>query len=488
MLNLRVPAHDILLKASQGWVESEPEADYTHASSAAFEALRAIKYGVRLHWGLYSLYEQGNESWPFLRLPPAEKQVWQERWREFNPTGFDADEWMTLFRECGLQMFAFTSKHHEGFSLYDTQTRVRERINWTAPGGPCLEPCDLAYSVMETPFGRDIVRELCDAARRHGLKIDLYYSHPDWYDADFRPYCFHPALTPDAEAHPADYGGSLISQRSPHFLRAPDPTPEQEARMMARHRAQLVELLTNYGRIDMLCLDMWLGRRVWPPLRETIKLLRRLQPDVLLRARGIGNYGDYYTPEGFVPGDKANTDLPWFVIYPLGGPFSYEPDAGKYKGAQWIVRNLVDSVAKGGRFMVGIGPDAQGRFHPQAIADLRGAGEWLRVNGAAVYDTQPWRVWGEGPVAEAAADNRPAFGAADVRFTLSADGRTLYAVTMDLPTGPVTLRALAGEPVQAVRLLGGDAPLVWRQTSAGLVIEPPAAWPCAHAAAFGVAL
>ena len=84
----------------------------------------------------------------------------------------------------------------------------------------------------------------------------------------------------------------------------------------------------------------------------------------MLRARGIGNYGDYYTPEGFVPGDKGNTDTPWFVIYPLGTSFSYERVAENHKGAAWVVRSLVDSVAKGGNFMVGIGPDGEGRFHP----------------------------------------------------------------------------------------------------------------------------
>ena len=144
--------------------------------------------------------------------------------------------------------------------------------------------------------------------------------------------------------------------------------------MMTRHRQQLEELLTRYGPIDMLCLDMWLGARVWPQLRETIKLARKLQPNVMLRARGIGNYGDYYTPEGFVPGNPENTAMPWFVIYPLGRSFSYEPDPAQHKGGRWIVRNLVDAVAKGGGFMVGIGPDALGRFHPTADREPAGSG------------------------------------------------------------------------------------------------------------------
>ena len=102
--------------------------------------------------------------------------------------------------------------------------------------------------------------------------------------------------------------------------------------------------------------------------------IRKLQPNVMLRARGIGNYGDYYTPEGFVPGNPENTNMPWFVIYPLGRSFSYESDPAQHKGGRWIVRNLIDAVAKGGGFMVGIGPDAKGRFHPTAIENLRGSG------------------------------------------------------------------------------------------------------------------
>ena len=113
---------------------------------------------------------------------------------------------------------------------------------------------------------------------------------------------------------------------------SPDPTPAEEIRMLERHRTQLTELLTNYGKIDMMCLDMWLGGKVWPQMRETMLELRKIQPDVMFRARGIGNYGDYYTPEGFVPGSKENTDMPWFVIYPLGRGFSYQGPIRRIQG------------------------------------------------------------------------------------------------------------------------------------------------------------
>src|SRR6185437_6623991 len=176
--------------------------------------------------------------------------------------------------ESGLKMFAFTTKHHEGFSMFDTKTRVRNRVQWNAPGGPAFEGCDVAYSIMETPFHRDVVKELCEAGRKRSLRIALYFSHPDWYDADFRPYADHPVQIPDSVAFdPTWKPPSPGSKRK--FWVAPDPTRAEMSRMMARHRAQLVELLTNYGEIDMVSLDQWLGPKVWPQLRETILQMRK---------------------------------------------------------------------------------------------------------------------------------------------------------------------------------------------------------------------
>lgn len=460
--NRRLPTSDVHYKRVKSYVEEQPVPGYRWASDAAYEAFRDLKYGVRLHWGPYSISGRSNESWPFLRMSREEKQQYQELYRTWNPVGFDAGEWMNLFAESGMKMFAFTSKHHDGFSMFDTRTRVRQRVNWLASGGPRIEPCNLAYSMMETPFRRDVVKELCQAARSRGIKIDLYFSHPDWHDADFRPYNFHPLQVPSSPKLLTEWETETKSRLPEPMDMAPDPTPEETRRMMARHRAQLTELLTNYGPIDMICLDQWLGPAVWPQLRETILHLRKLQPDVMLRARGIGNYGDYYTPEGFVPGSPVNTDMPWFVIHTLGSSFSYDPVAENHKGAGWIVRNLVDSVAKGGNFMVGIGPDGTGKFHPTAIAQLREAGEWLKINGEGIYATRAreGELWSEGE---------------HVRFTRTKDRRRVYAYALKWPGNQMVLGTVRARPGSEIGMLGYPEPLSWRQDSErGIVIDLPA--------------
>jgi len=444
------------------YAENTPIPEYRWASASAYEAFRDMKFGIRIHWGIYSIWHRGPESWPFLTMSLEDRQAYNNLYKTWNPAGFDADAWMDTFKESGMKMLAFTTKHHEGFCMFDTNTRVKNRANWTAAGGPRMESCDHAYSIMDTPFRRDVVKEVCDAAHKRDIKIDLYFSHPDWYDADFRPYVCHPLQIPSSAQWMIPTDIQMTQERlGNHAVIVPDPTDAEVKRMMERHRAQLVELLTNYGKIDTMCLDMWLGPRVWPELRKTVLKMRELQPDVMLRMRGIGNYGDYFTPERVVPGSQETSDKPWLTIYPLGADFSYDPVASHYKGTAWIVRNLVDTVAKGGGLQIGVGPSPQGEFHPEAVRQMKGAGEWLKVNGEAIYLTRPREgtLWSEGET---------------VRYTRSKDRRFVYAILTEWPGTQVTLKTIRPGDGSKVTLLGSKAELPWKFDSAqGTIIALP---------------
>ena len=463
-----LPKTDRQYRYTSGYIEENPVPEYSWAPEKAYEDFQDMKYGVRIHWGLYSIIRQEKESWPLLKKTNAEKQAYFDMYKTWNPAGFNANEWMNLFSESGMKMFAFTTKHHEGFSMFDTKTRVKKRVNYLAPGGPVIEDCDLAYSIMESPFKRDIVKELCDAAHKKDIKIDLYYSHPDWYDADFRPYVWHPLQVPSSGTL-AVRGKDLAPEGAieSHFgnngpIMAPDPSPEEVNRMMTRHREQLKELLTNYGKIDMVCLDMWFGPSVWPQLRQTMLELRKIQPNVMFRARGIGNYGDYYTPEGFVPGSKENSQVPWFVIYPLGRTFSYETDPSQHKGAKWIVNNIIDCAAKGGNFMVGIGPDENGKSHPTVLEQLKQAGKWLKVNGASIYATRAREseFWKEGD---------------SIRYTRSKDNKTIYAHCLEWPGEQLVLKTVKPKKGSKVIFMGTNVPVKWKYIEkTGIIISTPA--------------
>lgn len=465
-LSHRLPSTDGHYQGSCGYVEDIPVPEYTWAPDKAYEDFQDMKFGIRVHWGLYSLLHLQEESWPFLKMQPNERQMYQELYKSWNPSGFDANEWMSFFADSGAKMFSFTTKHHDGFSMYDTKTRIKSRANWMGKEGAEIEDCDLAYSVMETPFKRDVVKELTEAAHKRDMKIDLYFSHPDWYDADFRPYNFHPLQVPNAGKLAVRGKEMRAELQDPGyrfgksgFTIVPEANSDEVKRMMKRHREQLEELITSYGKIDMVCLDMFLGPAVWPELRETMLHLRKIRPDVMFRARGIGNYGDYYTPEGFIPGSKENTDVPWFVIYPLGGTFSYEPDGTKHKGTTWVVKNLIDSIAKGGNFMAGIGPDGNGKFHPEAVKQLKETGEWIRVNAEGIYATRAreGELWKEGD---------------HIRFTRSKDNKTIYVFSFQWPGSQLILKSVRPTKRAKIFLMGINIPLQWKYERPGrLIIE-----------------
>ncbi|MDR1382634.1 MAG: alpha-L-fucosidase [Planctomycetaceae bacterium] len=456
---LRLPKSDVHYRETSTYIEEVPDNDYVHASEAAYEQFRDIKYSIRIIWGVYTL-QKVEASWPMLNYSNEKKQEYQQLYKQFNPIDFDAEQWMTDFKRWGMQAFAFICKHHDGFALWHTKTKVVSRADFlkahAGMNDDMIEPCDLHYSIEETPFKRDIVKELCDAGHKHDIKIDLYFSHPDWYDADFRPYNYHPLAVPDIIEHPKNYY-SVHGIDSRKKILTPNRSPEETERMVRRHREQIHELLTNYGNVDMMCFDQWMGKDNWKDMKETIKLARKWSPNTMFRARGIGNYGDYYQPEQFVPKNNEQNGMPWMSICLLAKQFSYDPNSQNYKGARWVIYNLIDCVAKGGSFMVCLGPDEKGNFHPAAVKQLKEVGDWLKVNGKGIYATRLRNIW--------QADN--------IKFTRSKDQKNVYAFVEKFPEGELIVKSVTPKSGSVVRLFGYEQPLSWASIDGGIKITIP---------------
>jgi alpha-L-fucosidase len=427
---------------------------YRHAPPEAVERWKDWKFGLRIHWGLYCMMGS-DASWALPYSSPEFRQIYGTRYQFFNPSDFDANAWMQMMADAGIKYFTFTTKHHDGFSMWATKT-VRESLRLTPKGIRSGEgeydTVVIPYSIMDTLFHRDVLAELVTAARKKGLGISLYYSHIDWQDPAFAwdPFNIH-------------YDAGFTKQNDPVRWR----------KFIQQERDQVRELLTEYGRIDALEFDIGWPKEAAQDAAALAHMARDLQPSVLLRNRGIGAYGDMYTPEqvippGFQPGS------PWQEIYPGGQAFSYLPN-DIYKPVEWIVHTLVDVVAKGGNFEVGYGPMPNGRFPGEAVERLRSVGKWMAVNGEAIYATRPYTAFREGDA---------------LRFTRSKDGRTIYAIALKWPGKTLSTKLVKVGNGAEINMLGSSAKLGWHRAGDAVVIEIPEALqqhrPCEYAWVFRI--
>ena len=321
------------------------------------------RLGMFIHFGLYSIPARGEWVRSYERMP---EEQYMKFFRQFNPKAFDAAMWARQAKAVGMKYIVLTAKHHDGFCLFDSAYTD--------------------FKSTSTPFGRDIVRELLEAARVEGLKVGLYYSLLDWHHKDY-PHCsdrYHPMRGND------DY-----KDGSRDF-----------SRYIEYYQSQVKELCANYGKLDLLWFDFsyddMRGER-WEAGR-LVDMVRSLQPGIIINNRleasgeGYGSlaeghptkyHGDFITPEKMLPPEgikgRDGRDLCWEACVTMNNSWGYTRGDHNFKSPHMIIKKLVECVSKGGNFLLNIGPDGNGRFPQQSVNILKSLGEWMDKNSESIY-------------------------------------------------------------------------------------------------------
>lgn len=399
------------------------------------------KFGLLMHWGSYS--ERGYDaSWPIVGQSDQFKQEYFDLAHTFNPAHFNPSDWARLAKEAGMKYVVFTTKHHDGFCLFDTRLT------------------DFRVTASDVPFHANarsnIVREVFGAFRQEGLGIGAYFSKADWHS----PYYWNPQWP--ATNNEVDYDTRAH--------------PELWSNFVAYTYGQIQELMTGYGSIDILWLDAgW----VRPP-REDIQMdrlvamARQYQPHLIVVDRTVGGvYENYYTPEQQVPDQPL--PHPWETCMTMGTQWSFKPN-DDYKSTHQLIQLLVNIVGKGGNFLLNIGPQPDGQIPPVAQQRLKEIGAWLQVNGAAIYGTRPLAPY------------------KDDQVVFTHQGPQAYAIYLpDSEDAGLPEQVFFGgpkpKPGSEVHLLGAKPALSWNIRANGTTaIDIPAGLrqspPCRHAFAF----
>lgn len=408
---------------------------------------RSAKFGLFLHWGLYS---EAAGEWKGHRTKGGEHFMLYERIPvkeyakiadKFNPTGFDAREWVRTAKNAGMKYIVYTTKHHDGFAMYNSA---------------CSD-----YNIVKcTPYGKDPLKELAEACKAEGIKLGLYYSlGRDWEDPDV------PTNWPvkAGRSNTWDY---------------PDEDAKQLPKYIERKvKPQLKELLTNYGEISFLWFDTpeLVTKQMSRELRE---LILSLQPDCLINSR-IGNgLGDYSIYEQTLT--NRIIERPWEACMTMGKNWSYNKFDTEYKTPDVMIRNFVDVVSKGGNLLLNIGPMGNGCFPALTEKPLEVFHDWLTANGESIYGTAPWRVFGENlsadvkeetekkPFHDAEYDGTPKDIVPDVRYTQK-DGN-VYIIVRHIYDTKFTLHSFSAEKdkIGKVTLLENGKKVSWKLAADGL--------------------
>lgn len=379
------------------------------------------RFGMFLHWGLYSIPARGEwvRSTEELTIEEYEPYL-----KEFDPVDFNPDDWMKMAKQAGMKYVVLTAKHHDGFCLFDSQFTE--------------------YKSTNTKSQRDFVREFLEAGRRADMKVGLYFSLLDWYHPDFPHY--------QDENHP--------------MRNHPECGNEQRdfQRYLDFMYRQVEELCTNYGKLDLLWFDFSYGKlrgEAWKATR-LIEMVRRWQPDVIIDNRlevsgeGRGSlaecnptpfHGDFVSPEQFIPPegikDIEGNPLMWEACVTMNNHWGYCSTDHFYKPAAMMIKKLVECVSKGGNLLLNVGPDARGNFPSESVQILEEISSWMKKYKESIYGCT------------VADKPKPEYG------RLTRREQTYYLHMFENTLGPVPLIGFTQSEIRSIRRLdtGAEVPI-----------------------------
>ena len=382
---------------SAGQITASYAKDYLNAGKQDIQAWREMKFGLFVHWGPVSLkgteigWSRGGERRGRTGTGSIPVEVYDNLYKQFNPVKFDADEWIQVAKDAGMKYMVFTSKHHDGFSMFDS--KVTE------------------YKISNSPFKRDVVEELADACHKAGLKLGYYYSPVDWYHPDYRT--------------------------------------ETHAKYIEFIHAQLREICSNYGKIDIIWFDGLGGTAKDWDSENLFKMIRQLQPHVIINNRA-GLDADHDTPEQRI--GKFQNDRPWETCMTICRQWAWKPD-DQMKSLKQCIQTLVKTVGGDGNLLFNVGPMPDGRIEPRQVDRLKEMGAWLEKYGRSIYGTRggPFKpgVWGASTY----------------------EGNTVYVHILNWSGDKVTLPGIPRRIVASSVLTGGTLRI--EQTADSIEISVP---------------
>jgi alpha-L-fucosidase len=416
------------------------------------------KFGLLMHWGTYSQWGiveswsicPEDEGWTQRRGPYSKSyydyvHAYENLQTTFNPTHFNPAKWAAAAKAAGMKYVVFTTKHHDGFCMFDTRQT------------------DYKITSTKTPFSSNphsnVAKEVFDAFRSDDFLVGAYFSKPDWHSDNYW-WSYFPPKDRNVDYDPAKY-------------------PERWQAFKDYTYNQIQELTTGYGRLDLLWLD---GGWVRPlstvnpafEWQEGIRydqdvdmpkiagMARSHQPGLIVVDRSVpGEYENYTTPEQQVPAHAM--DDPWETCMTMGDSWSYVPH-DHYKSTARLIQLLVKVVSRGGNFLLNIGPSPDGDFDDTAYSRLSEIGAWLNVNGEGIYGSRTISPWSSG----------------NVYFTQTKDSSAVYAFVLGegeskdiaLPA-EIVIEKFTAKPKSIVTILGRKGRLKWRQEGKKMIIEIP---------------